>query len=102
VRRSLAWQAVKDMGCLWYMDLSRKTRIRICHGVIESILLYGSEMWTLTKQMTLRLAGCYTKLLRYIQNIRYNPDAEHHVSTAEVYRNDVRPVSQAIRERRQF
>ena len=82
------------------MDLSRKTRLRIFHSVIESILLYGSETWTLTKQMTLRLDGCYTKLLRYIQNIKYNPDAEHHASDAEVYRNDVRPVSQVLRERR--
>jgi hypothetical protein len=39
--------------------------------------------------MTLRLDGCYTKLLRYIQNIKYNPDAEHHASNAEVYKNDV-------------
>ena len=50
--------------------------------------------------MTLRLDGCYTKLLRYIQNIKYNPYAEHHSSNAEVYKNDVRPVSQVLRERR--
>jgi hypothetical protein len=72
------------------MELSRKIRLRIFHSVlIESILLYGSETWT--------LYGCYTKLLRYI---KYNPDAEHHASNAEVYKNDVRPVSQALRERR--
>jgi hypothetical protein len=100
VRRSLAWQAAKDMGRLWHMDFSRKTRLRIFHSVIESILLYGSETWTLTKQMTLRLDGCYTKLLRYILNIKYNPDAEHQVSNAEVYKDDVRPVSQVLRERR--
>ena len=50
--------------------------------------------------MTLRLDGCYTKLLRYIQNIKYNPHAEHHSSNAEVYKNDVRPVSQVLREMR--
>ena len=60
------------MGHLWHMDVSRKTRLRIFQSVIESILLYGSETWTLTKQMTLRLDGCYTKLLRYIPNIKYN------------------------------
>jgi hypothetical protein len=38
--------------------------------------------------------------LRYIQNIKYNPDADHQVSNAEVYKNDVRPVSQALRDRR--
>ena len=35
VRRSLAWQAAKDMGRLWHMDLSRKTRLRIFHSVKE-------------------------------------------------------------------
>ena len=69
-------------------------------SVIESILLCGSETWSLTKLMTLRLDGCYTKLLRCILNIKYNPDAEHHVSNAEVYKNDVRPVSKVLRERR--
>ena len=34
-------------------------------------LSYGSETWTLTKQMTLRLDGCYTKLVGYILNIKY-------------------------------
>ena len=69
VRRSLAWQAAKDMGRLWHIELSRQTTLRNFHSVIESILLYGSETWTLTKQMTLKLDGCYTKLLRYILNI---------------------------------
>jgi hypothetical protein len=84
---------------LWQMDLSRKTRLRIFHGVIESILLYGSETWTLTQLMTLRLDGCYTKLLRYTQNIKYDPDAEHHAIDAKVNMNDARPVSQVMRER---
>ena len=55
VRRSLAWQAVKDMGRLWHMGLFRKTRLRLFHSVIEHILLYGSKTWSLTKQMTPRL-----------------------------------------------
>jgi hypothetical protein len=43
--------------------------------------------------------GCYTKLLRFTLNIKYNPDAEHQVSNAEVYKDDLRPVSQVLRER---
>ena len=37
--------------------------------------------------------------MQYILNIKYSPDAEHQVSNAEVYKNDVRPVSQVLRER---
>ena len=68
--------------------------------MIESSLLYGSEIWTLINLMTSRLDGCYTKLLRSILNIKYNPNAEHQVSNAEVYKDDVRPVSQVLREMR--
>ena len=49
--------------------------------------------------ITTRLDECYTKLLRYILNIKYNPNAEHQISNAEVYKNDVRPVSQVLRVR---
>jgi hypothetical protein len=49
--------------------------------------------------MTTRLDECYTKLLRYISNIKYNPNAEHQLSNAKVYKNDVRLVSQVLRER---
>ena len=50
--------------------------------------------------MTPRLDGSYTKHLRYLINIKYNPNADHHIGNAEVNKNDVRPVSQVLRERR--
>ena len=50
--------------------------------------------------MALGLDGCYTKLLRYILNFKYKPDAEHQASNAKVYKNDVRPVSHVLRGRR--
>ena len=50
--------------------------------------------------MATRLDECYTKLLCYILNIKYNPNAEHQISNAEVYKDDVRPVLQVLRERR--
>jgi len=36
---------------------------------IESILLYGSESWTLTKSLSKKLDGSYTRLLRKVQNV---------------------------------
>ena len=38
-------------------------------ATVESILLYGSETWTITKNMSNRIDGCYTNMLRKALNI---------------------------------
>ena len=35
----------------------------------ESVLLYGSETFTITKLMETQLDGCYTKMLRMIYKV---------------------------------
>ena len=36
---------------------------------VESILLYGSEAWTLPAVQEARLDGCYTSMLRMVFNV---------------------------------
>ena len=38
---------------------------------VESILLYGSEIWPGTKAMEKKLDGCYTKMLRMVFNVSW-------------------------------
>ena len=38
---------------------------------VESILLYGSETWTVTKAIEKKLYGCYTKMLRMVFNVSW-------------------------------
>ena len=40
-------------------------------AVVESILLYGSETWTFTKELTSRVDGVYTRLLRLCLNVSW-------------------------------
>ena len=41
----------------------------VFNASVESLLLYGSETWTLGQQSKHRLDGCYTRMLRQALNI---------------------------------
>ena len=69
IRKALAWQACHKLKKLWNSKLKRKLKIRTFQATIESILLYGSETWTIDKSLERRINGCYTKLLRMILNV---------------------------------
>jgi len=56
VRGGQAWGAFWNMNAIWcLMELPMHIRVRIFHSNCLSILLYGSESWSLNKAMTSRL-----------------------------------------------
>ena len=64
-RIALAWSAANKLTKIWKSDLSKKFKIDIFRATVESVLLYGCETWTLTKDLERKLNGCYTKLTLY-------------------------------------
>ena len=46
-------------------------KIRILQVIIEIVLLYGSENWTINKSLEKIINGCYIKLLRMVLNISW-------------------------------
>ena len=70
-------------------------KIRVFQTCVESVLLYAAETWSLTKTLTKRLDGAYTKLLRYALNISW----KDKISNSVVYQG-VTPISQRLREHR--
>ena len=46
---------------------------------VESILLYGSEAWTLTAVQEARLDGCYTSMLRMVFNVTWRDRVRNKV-----------------------
>ena len=60
VRKTLAWSALHKLKKIWSSSLSVNIKVRLFTATVESILLYGSDTWTLTKKMT-KLDGCYTQ-----------------------------------------
>lgn len=66
VRKAKAWAACHQMKKIWSSNMRRNLKIRLFQATVESILLYGSETWTLTKSLSERIDGCYTRMLRMV------------------------------------
>ncbi len=94
-RKGMAWSACNDMHKIWSSQLTTRFKIRIFRATIEPILLYGSETWTLSKQMEKRLDGTYTRLLMRAQNLSW----KRHPSISQIYGNLPR-VSTLVKSRR--
>lgn len=71
VRKALAWSACHKLCKIWNSSLSRNIKVRLFIATVESVLLYGSETWTLTKSLEKQLNGCYTRMLRMSLNISW-------------------------------
>ena len=70
-RKALAWQACNAHDKVWRSNIDNNLKIKLFTAVIEPILLYGAETWTLTLKQQQRLDGTYTNLLRRVQNIHW-------------------------------
>ena len=80
-RKAAAWRIRNKHNRLWKSQLNRSVKIKVFCTVIESVLLYGSETWTLTKGLEKQLDGCYKCLLWAVQNIHWSD----HISNKDLY-----------------
>ena len=95
VRKALAWSACHRLRKVWSSSLRRQLKERLFIATVESVLLYGSETWTLTKTMDKQINGCYTRMLRMAMNVR----GIDHI-TNEVLYGSLTPIATKIQERR--
>ena len=95
VRKGMAWSASNDMRKIWESNMSIDLKIQIFRATVESILLYGSETWTMTAKIRRRLDGTYTRLLMRTQNISWR---QH--PTRELIYGILCPVSSLVIARR--
>ena len=94
-RIGLAWAAANKMDIIWQSAMRTELKIQFFRSTVESVLLYGSESWTLTKKMEKRLDGNYTRLLRKVKNITW----KEKKTNEELYGN-LDCISNVIRTRR--
>ena len=94
-RKGKAWAACNAMNKIWSSNLDNVFKIKIFKAVVEPILLYGSETWTLSKKLEKRLDGTYTRLLMRVQNISWKT----HPTKPLIYTN-LPPVSRLVQARR--
>lgn len=95
VRKALAWTACHKLKKIWASSLNKKMKIRLFLATVESVLLYNSETWSLTKQMEKSLDGQYTRMLRMALDVSW----KLHMTNEELYAG-LPKVSVKISERR--
>ena len=95
VRKALACKACNKLNKIWKSSLCKSLKLRTFLTLVESVLLYGSETWTSTKNLEKSINGTYTGLLRTVFNVSWS----EHLTNRELYGN-LPKVTDKIRERR--
>ena len=70
-RKGKTWAALHRLKNIWKSKLSRKLKIRLFIAACESVLLYGSEAWTMTKAQEKSLDGTNTKMVRMVLGLSW-------------------------------
>ena len=73
---------------------SCKTKIKVFRATVENVLFYGAETWTQTAQLTSRIYGTYTNLLRKALNMSW----KDYITNAEFY-GELPPADAILRHR---
>ena len=97
-RKAAAWKACNKLKNIWKAPLGRSFKLRLFLAVLESVLLYGSEAWTLTKTQEKQLDSCYTCLLHTALNVNW----EQHMTNEELYGSLPRLSTKLAGRRLQF
>ena len=95
VRIAQAWNALHSLRKVWKSNISKSTKTKVFKACVESILLYGSESWTLNISRTKRLDGTYTRMLRSAFDISW----KNHPTIPEIY-GKLPHISNVVRRRR--
>ena len=86
---------MNKMEKIWHSNLSKFLKVQFFRATVESVLLYGAECWTLTKKMTNRLDGTYTRILRVVLRVSW----KDHMTNRELYGN-LPKITETLRIRR--
>ena len=92
VRKVLVWSACNKLKKIRTSQLSRKVKERIFIATVESVLLYGVEAWSITKQLGKRIDGCYTRMLCMALNVSWR----EKLTNRELYQK-LPPITEKIR-----
>ena len=95
IRKALAWTSCHKLRKIWKSKLNRKLKVKLFLSTVESVLLYGSETWTVNKTFQKRLDGCYTRMLRMALNISW----KEKLTNQQLY-GELPPVSSRVAYRR--
>ena len=58
--------------------MRKDLKIRLFQATVESILLFGSETWTITETLAKRIDGCYTIMLKMVLDVHWPTKINNH------------------------
>ena len=93
IRIAKAWAALDLLRVIWKSTLADELKRNFFQASVESVLLYGSTTWTLTKTLTKKIDGAYTRMLRAALDIHWS----NHPTKQQLY-VILPPVSSTIRQ----
>jgi hypothetical protein len=76
-----AWSAINSPNKVWKAAIKKETKTKVFKASVETILLYGSDSWSLNVARSNKLDGSYTKMIRAVYNISWRD----HVSNKILY-----------------
>ena len=95
VRTALAWVACNKLEKIWRSNINNSIKVELFQSLVEPILMYGAETWTLITVLQRRLYGTYTNLLRRAQNIHWKERA-----TLQRIYGKLKPISSRLCQKR--
>ena len=95
IRKALSWIVIHKMKSIWNPKMENSLKIRTFKAIIEPILLYGSECWTIDSTMRMNIDGYYTRLIIMATNISW----KDKVINTQLYRG-ISKISEVIKQRR--
>ena len=95
IRKAKAWSALNKLDVIWKSNMPSKLKRDFFKATVETVLLYGSTTWTLTKKQESSLDGTYTRMLRAVLNVSW----KDHPTKKFLY-GHLKPISTTMREQR--
>ena len=79
VRIAMVWSVLAKIDTIWKSKMNKQLKIQFFRSTVETVLLYGSSRWTLTKSLTTKLNGTYTRLIRAALNVSWRHDKQRTI-----------------------
>ena len=96
-RRQKAWTSARNLRDIWDSSASVPTKVKLFQAMVESVLLYCGETWTLTESLGSEINASHRALLRYCIGIHYPAT----ITSAELYNTTKSlPASTILRRKR--
>ena len=71
VRKAPAWKSCNKLNKTWQTFLFKSLNVRTFLALVESVFLYGSQTYTLSKSLEKTIGGNYNRLLWIVFNFSW-------------------------------